>query len=270
MVLRRGNGESGERPPERVLGLSVPVCHEGRNRRTELLKAPEVSVAQASPLQDPEPEFDLVNPRGVNECVVKAKTILMTRIEPLPALSLVNTQIVPHHMDDPGNPLGHLFHERFQIVPGPRVPASSQHVSVMNQERRDQRLSAVADVLEFPSARFPRAGGAIRMFALRGLHPRLLVHADHRLARGRIQIQLDDLGHLRAEVGIGAVQPQSVLVGLQVGPLEDRVQMGPADSDDVALLDDFLQQVQGLAMQPVLSLRARFARDGDDLAALGD
>ena len=160
-----------------------------------------------------------------------------------------------------------LFHKGHQVVLRAPIAAAAQHAARMHVQRRDQRLRAVAEVLELAPACAPGARRAVRVLALDGLDAGLLVDAQHHRVLGRGAVQLADRVDLLAKLRLRAVQPLPHAVRAHIAGLQDALQVAAADVLDHALLDGALAQLVQRRCGPALCF-ARFARQGQQLQPL--
>src|SRR6266568_2644220 len=103
---------AAELPVEGMRLVLVPVSDETVDALDERRLAGKVSPTEYPTLHDPEPDFDLVDPRGVLRGVHEVEAAAMRRVELLPRLAKVDVEVVPDDMDVPGGVLtGDGLHE---------------------------------------------------------------------------------------------------------------------------------------------------------------
>ena len=147
--------------------------------------------------------------------------------EPLHELRLVGGQVVEDHVDLLVGCAGrdHLAEETHEVqarVTGRRL---SLHLARPHVQRRVERQRAVPLVLEPVTLDPARRERQHAVLPVEGLNGGLLVDAEHRGVTGRIQVETDDVGGLRLEVGVVrrhvAGQPVRPQVGLAPNTLDD-------------------------------------------------
>src|SRR5579872_4083151 len=92
----------GERPAEGVGLDTVPMSDEAEDIVTEGRHALEAAVTQDAPLQDAEPNLDLVDPGGMQRSVDKVQPVAVLLVEPRPAgvaAVVVQVEVVPDDVD---------------------------------------------------------------------------------------------------------------------------------------------------------------------------
>jgi len=77
----------------------VPVGDETVDALDEGRLAGEVSPTEYRTLHDPEPDLELVNPRGVLRGVDEVEAAAMRRVDFLPRLATVDVEVVPDDID---------------------------------------------------------------------------------------------------------------------------------------------------------------------------
>ena len=122
----------------------------------------------------------------------------------LHSLSLVRRQVVGDHVNLLTSRLMRhdVGEKRYELLRGVPRRGLAYHFAGLRIERRVQRQRAVPVVLQpmpFGSSRRQRQH---RIVAIERLNRRLLVHAEHRRVRRRVQVQPDDVGSLLLEVRI--------------------------------------------------------------------
>ena len=92
--------------------------------------------------------------------------------------------------------------KRHELLRGVPRRGLAEYVTCLRIERRVQRQRAVAVALEPVPFSPPRRQRQHRVVAVERLDRRLLVHAEHRRVRRRVQVQPDDVGRFLLEVRI--------------------------------------------------------------------
>jgi hypothetical protein len=110
---------AAESPAERVRLVCVPVADEPAQRTRESLEVGEVAVRQHAPMQDPEPDLDLVHPRRVERRVDEVEPSSMLLAQALPRLAAVDVEVVPDHVHLTGHAGGDRLHELEKLLGGP-------------------------------------------------------------------------------------------------------------------------------------------------------
>jgi hypothetical protein len=208
MGKTRGLNEvAGELPAERMGLISIPVADETNDRGFERLRVVEAAVAQDPALQDGEPDFDLVEPRGMQRRVNEAEAAAVPSVELAPPAVppvVVDVEVVP---DDDHAPLGGAacknFHEPQERGCIAMKDHLAEHLARAHVERAEQGARAMTNVLEFI------AQAAVRR-DVRRVHPRehlhgLLIDAKHVDVFRRVEVEPADAPDLGPEVGVWAV-----------------------------------------------------------------
>lgn len=168
-----------------------------------------------------EPEFDLVEPRGVGrrEMQMHLRVGLQKFGDPR---GLVRREIVRNHMNFQARGLsGHEVRQEGDELLG-RVPVGrfAQDFARLRIERGVQGERAMAVIFEAMPFRSPRRQGQHRILTVQGLDRRVLVHTKHGRMLRRVQVETDHIGRLPLEVGIGGGQipVQAVRLEPVLGP----------------------------------------------------
>ena len=82
-MLREATAES---PAEGVRLAPVPECDEGHDALDHLDGSGEIAVLENPPLEDAKPDFDLVDPRGVERRVDEMEAATVATVEAAPCL----------------------------------------------------------------------------------------------------------------------------------------------------------------------------------------
>ncbi len=124
----------------------------------------------------------------------------VSRIEAGPPLLItveVDVEVVPDDVDrSRWVERGNVLHVAQEVVAFPCVTTLGDDTPFVHLECAQERLRAMAAILEFSPSWPAWSRWLVRESALEGLHPRLLVDAQHHRTGGRIEVQLDDLRHL--------------------------------------------------------------------------
>ena len=220
---------AAEPPTKRPALDGVPVPDVGHHASDEVHRRRERAVTEHLALQDAEPDFDLVDPRSVERRVDEANPAAVTLAEGVDERALVHIEVVANDDDLAGGVVRHeLFEERDEALRRARH-APAEDLARLHVERRDQIRRAVSYVLGLPAQAALATGGhveRVEIFARR--HAGLLVDAEHPHARRRRDVEIANRTSLRAEVGIGAVQPRLHAMGPQATAQKDPTDLAAA------------------------------------------
>ena len=213
-------------------------------------------MSQHAPSVDAKQQLDLIDPTGVQRREVEDESLLVPDVEIVPhGLRTMCVEVIPN---DVHRALGvdqrNLLHKGHEIVLRAPICGTADDPSRMHIHRRNERLRAVADVLELAAPCTTRSRRAIRVLALDGLDPGLLVDRQHDRALGGSAIQRADLIDLLPELRVGAMQPLPNTVRPQVARLQDALQMAAADLLDHTSLDSAINQFVQRGRSPPLQL----------------
>src|ERR1700728_2363472 len=212
----------------------------------------EASATKATARQHAKEELDLVDPGGMQRRVVEVETLTVPLVEALPALALVDVEVIEHDVDVEVRPTsGHSLHVALQVFGPARGAAVSEDFAGMDVHRCEQRLGTVPDVLEFLSRKSAGSRTPVGMLALDSLHPRLLVVAHDDAAGRWLKIQRANLGHLLAKQRIGAVKPKLKTMRLHINVGQDAMDATATWNFDTAQRQVLDQKVQRPLAQPL-------------------
>jgi hypothetical protein len=127
----KSRGTSAERislpgPVKRVSTAFVPLVDVAVEGVGELVNSTKAGVLEEFSLQETEPNFDLVEPRGMGRSEMKIKTLVVATIPVASLCAIVSVQVIQHQMDLPsGVGVGDLVEERQKVwlLPGRVTPA---------------------------------------------------------------------------------------------------------------------------------------------------
>lgn len=95
--------------------MLVPVADESIHSGFQVCHAVEQAVAEDSFVNNAEEDFNLVDPGGMERCVVKAETMSVASVESFPSIVFtvfMNVEVIPDDVDFLlGKPTRHCFHE---------------------------------------------------------------------------------------------------------------------------------------------------------------
>lgn len=158
----------------------------------------------------------------------------------------MRVEVVPYYVDLAARtPTGEFLHERHGLRGSPAFEKPPEDLAGVDLESSEETPRAEPLVLELAARHLSRNTGPARMDAPKHLHARLLVHADHRGTRARLQVEVANLGDLPLEVGVGTVQLHPVVMGAQVGLVQDSPHGRGAQVRDLGLHDGLLQSRHG-------------------------
>src|ERR1700722_19194985 len=190
----------------------------------------------------------------------------MPRVERLPhGVCTMRIQIIPDDMYLFSRVrVRHALHESHQIVLRAPLTAAPQHLSSMNIERGNQRLSAMTDIFKLTTTQPSRPGRASRILALDGLNAGFLVDTQHYRVPGCAAIQFANHIDLLAKGRIRTVQPLLDPVRANIAGLQNTLHMAAADMPDNATLHGAHHNLIERRRDPSLSF-LRFTRQRDQL-----
>ena len=147
-----------------------------------------------------EPPFDLVDPRCARGCEVQVEARLASQ----PIVNhrrLVSAIVVQHQMNVEvlRNGFGDVVEEPAKLHRPVAREASAEHLTGGYVQGRKQRRGSVAAVVVGAPLRKPWTHRQHRLATLQRLNLRLLVHAQHHRALGRMQVQTHDVAYLLDE-----------------------------------------------------------------------
>ena len=221
----------------------------------QVLLAGKVAAFQDIAAQKREPDFDLIEPRGVKGKKVKDNAFVGLLKD---LFSFVLRHFLPFQTAGLGHQLSDRFsHRSLEIVHNdvdffsrirmlfqnqPQETAkllgtmpfkdTSQDLPLVRVESGKQRPRAMPDVTELPQERLTRQDRLIRNDPFKGLHPRLLVDTKDNALRRRLQVKPDNPKHFFFKERVGRIQPVTPLPGLDfsfVEPPPDRIQRNRSD-----------------------------------------
>jgi len=150
-----------------------------------------------------EPQFDLVEPRGVcrGEVHMNTRIVCQKRFH---ALGLVRREVVCDHVNLRIAGLIHddVCQEGHELCRGVTGSGLAQYLAGLGVEGRGQRKRAVAEVFETMTLRAAWRQRQHRILAVKRLNCGLLINTEDRSVLGRIQIQPNHVGGLGLGVGI--------------------------------------------------------------------
>src|SRR2546428_13979875 len=175
--------------PAKWAGGAVPVTNEvldaGRAKPVGCIARAGEGLA----FQDTEPDFDLVQPRGMEWKELEPHTALLSGEPRADLWCRVNRQVV---QDDDQAAVGVAATEGLEkfeeLGPTPSPPPARHHAARPDVEAHQNREHAVAPVVLFLARRPDRTRWAPGMQTLENLHLGFLVHAHDVSAPGRPQI----------------------------------------------------------------------------------
>ena len=108
-----------EGPPEWMGFHGIPVVDEAEHAIGEVISRGEDPIPEHAPMEDPKPDLDLVDPRGMNRSMDEVEAASVPFVELFPPLTMVDVEVVPDNVDLPmGIAACDGVHERQQIVGG--------------------------------------------------------------------------------------------------------------------------------------------------------
>jgi hypothetical protein len=137
----------------------------------------------------------------------------------------------------------------------------------MHLKRAEQRLRAAPRVLELPPSPPAGPGRTIRKAPFQGLPAGLLIDREDHGARWRMQVQVGDRRHLRAELRVGAMEPPLNPMRPQITFGQQALVAAPADAGHEAPSHGFVDQFGERAGRLALVRGHRLAGQGDQLQA---
>src|SRR5579872_648154 len=199
----------GERPAEGVGLDTVPMSDEAEDIVTEGRHALEAAVTQDAPLQDAEPNLDLVDPGGMQRSVDKVEPVAVLLVEPRPAgvaAVVVQVEVVPDDVDPTTLvALRERVHEGQQCTRITVPDDATEHLARADVEGREQRACPATTVLELVSDDATMTD-VDRVTARQRLH-RLLVDAHDDGVVGRVSVEAADSLNLRTKIRVRRMEP---------------------------------------------------------------
>jgi len=200
--------------------------------------------------------------------VDELKAAAVTSIELPPSLVrtvAVNIEIIPDNVDRAGRILtGERVHECDQVRGSAAATTLREHLASPNVERGEQRNDTTASVLELVSTEGADGGKPAGESSAQRLNLSLLVDAHDRRSRRRSQIQVTDPANFRREIGIGAMQPQSIPMRSQLAIAQNATDFTAAEDPASIACERGTQRAQ-TPRRPRVS--RPIARELDQLAA---
>src|SRR5579864_17764 len=192
---RGGVHESpGEGPTEGARLGTIPVSDEAEDVLRERGHALEAAVAQNTALKDAEPDFDLIDPGGMQRRVDEAKAMPVLPVEPRPAgvaSVVVQVEVVPDDVDTAAFiALRERMHEGQQCTRVAVPNDAPEDLTRADVEGREQRAGPAPTVLELV-ADDATTTHVDRVTARQRLH-RLLVDAHDDSVVGRVPVEAAD------------------------------------------------------------------------------
>jgi hypothetical protein len=239
--FRHGSSRAGKRcrtnklawefPIERVSFEAIPVTDECENLVAQLRNAFERAVTEQTALQNREPDFDLVDPGGMQRRMNEAKATPVMMIELAPTMVfavMMQVEVVPDHKHAPvGVRTRDSIEKIVKCLGRTLLDYTAEHAPSSNVESSEQVANAAAHVLELvPNA--PIAASSIGIAATERLH-RLLVNAHHDRISRRRQVKAADSSDLLREIRIWTVQPIPNAVRSQAFAAQDALYAAATD-----------------------------------------
>src|SRR3984893_2717861 len=189
--------------PHKGLGLLVV---DGEVETNGVLQGAGAAMSAAAELllgEGREPALDLVDPGGVGGCVMDLEA-RMAEEPVLDQVGLVSAVVVEHQVDiEVGR---HLLidslQEAFELGRAMAAMGLSDHAAGGDVEGGKEGGDAMTPVVMGAPLGHAGSQGQYGLGAVQSLDLGLLVDAEHERGLGRIQIQTDDVAHLRDELGI--------------------------------------------------------------------
>src|SRR5258708_2861242 len=195
------------RPREWPCFAVVPVGREGGDDVIECVEAPDGSPSERLAPQNPEPDFDLIQPAAVERREDEARAWMT--LEPRAGrLAATSVDVVGDHDDRPSSIVpDDAVEESNHVGRGAILGDVDKHVHGLHVERGEDIARAVALVLELDArdeSAFRRKG---RVLPRNRLHAGLLVDTQHHGRWRRRHVEFADSRRLLVEIRIGGIQP---------------------------------------------------------------
>src|SRR3989442_4149766 len=143
----RTQGITLEGPPKRA-GGAVPVANEVLDAGCTKPVGCIARAGEGLALQDAEPDFDLVQPRGMEWKKLEAHTTLLSREPRADLRRRVNRQVVQDDHQATARVAGPERLEQFEeLAPTPSASHAREHAARPNMEASQNRKHAVAPVV---------------------------------------------------------------------------------------------------------------------------
>jgi hypothetical protein len=185
-ATRSLNEIARELPAERVCFVLIPVTNEPKHGGLDVSCTIKAAISQNAPLEDGEPNLDLIQPRCMQRRVHEIEATAVSSVESAPPVVLallVNVEVVP----DDNDALSRIMardglqkaYERIRVASHDHL---SEHLPGAHIERPEQRTCAMTNVLEFVAHHSVRCRMR-RMFARKHLHWLLVDAENHNVLR---------------------------------------------------------------------------------------
>jgi hypothetical protein len=135
--------------------VEAVVCLDERHdRRREMVATGEVAKAQAAALEGAKPEFDLVEPAGVEGQVVDGEATWMGGDPRIDVRPTVSVEVVEHEVDDLALGYGGVeqVEEGEEHLLGPCWGDRPYHSTGVDEQPGGKTPGAVADILDRSAA----------------------------------------------------------------------------------------------------------------------
>jgi hypothetical protein len=209
--------------PDEWLVVGIVGFNEVIDVLPELFDRGEGRVVEGLPLQDREPDFDLVEPGSPRRR--EMETHVGMTLEPAVVFGLVGVEVVEDDMDGGVRMSGDdVVHEIEEFDASPTILMGGGHLAGGHLEGGEQRRGAVTLVVVTLTGQ-SRAVRKLQLSlgALQRLDRGLLIDADDDRVLGRRHVQTDHVGGLGGELRIVALAPgfapgEVDLLGAQEAP----------------------------------------------------
>src|SRR4029453_14032168 len=247
--------------------MGVPGFNETVNQVPQVLRGTDAGAAQAFAAQYREPDLHLIEPRAMRRQPVEGDFRALRGAPVQDGLFLVIARVVDNQVPATVGvtpPQGAQEVAELQI--GMALIALRKDFSRQDIKGGKEIDRAMADILKLLAFDQARPQGQGRVQAFQGLDVGLLVQTQNPTAAGRMQIEVDNLGHLlrkpRVRAGQEVAHPMR---------FEDQFGQNPVDGcrahgQNFSPAGDQLRQIAHAIMRkaPKLPFLSPLAGDGDD------
>jgi hypothetical protein len=172
-------------------------------------------------LQDAEPDFDLVQPRGVHRQELEPHTASLLFQPSSYFRRCMDRQVVGDEdqlSTGPATPDG--LQQLNKLAGSTTTTDECDDLSTANVQACKDGQDPVSQIVFLDPLRPAWSDRSTWMQVLENLDLRFLVHTDHAAAAGRMQIQSADSPDLDSKLGIGTVQPTPDPIRFEIGLLQ--------------------------------------------------
>ena len=197
--MLRGDRErlAGIRPLKGMGKVGIPRLNEAMDEVAQVLGGADTGAAQALATQDREPDLDLVEPRAMGRQPVESDLGALGRAPVQHGLFLMKAGVVHNQMPATVGVAGAQgAQEVTKLQIGMALIALGEDCPRAHIKGGKEIDGAMADILKLLAFDQARTQGQRRVQALQGLDVGLLIQTENPTVPGRMQIEVENLGHL--------------------------------------------------------------------------